>query len=246
MSDDETTARDDRSREDRPLSDQERADLYREQLKKLHVVDLVRDMMVTLVTVGYEKLGLTEQTRELRDLGDARVAIESLRRLIEVVEGEGDPEGGSLRSTLAQMQLNFARASAESPRPTAARPAPAPTVVEQPPTTAEQPPVARSSQNEGSEAEAHPHVEHEAEPAMAPGAPAGQSRRAAAGEAPARKPATKKPVAKKPAAKKPAAKKPDARKPAAQDPATRKPTAAKPAPKARTRKPAKPGPADAG
>jgi hypothetical protein len=25
----------------------------------LHVIDLVRDMMVTLVTVGYEKLGLT-------------------------------------------------------------------------------------------------------------------------------------------------------------------------------------------
>ena len=52
----------------RPLTDQERAELYREQLKQLHVIDLVRDMMVTLVTVGYEKLGLTEQTRELRDL----------------------------------------------------------------------------------------------------------------------------------------------------------------------------------
>jgi hypothetical protein len=108
------------AREERPLTDQERADLYREQLKQLRVIDLVRDMMVTLVTVGYEKLGLTEQTRELRDLRDARVAIESLRRLIEVVEGEGDPEAASLRSTLAQMQLNFARASAE-PSPSTPR-----------------------------------------------------------------------------------------------------------------------------
>jgi len=75
--------------------------------------------------VGYEKLGLTEQTRELRDLGDARVAIESLRRLIEVVESEGDPEVGSLRSTLAQMPAELRRASAE-PRPSAAaQPAPA-------------------------------------------------------------------------------------------------------------------------
>ena len=128
------------TREERPLTDQERADLYREQLKRLHVIDLVRDMMVTLVTVGYEKLGLTEQTRELRDLRDARVAIESLRRLIEVVEGEGDPEAASLRSTLAQMQLNFARASAE-PRPSTApepaerraEPAPEPSVQEHAP-----------------------------------------------------------------------------------------------------------------
>ena len=52
-------------------------------------------MMVTLVTVGYEKLGLTEQTRELRDLGDARVAIESLRRLIEVVESEATPRSAA-------------------------------------------------------------------------------------------------------------------------------------------------------
>ena len=202
MSDDETAGRDERSREGRPLSDQERAELYREQLRQLHVIDLVRDMMVTLVTVGYEKLGLTEQTRELRDLGDARVAIESLRRLIEVVESEGDPEVGSLRSTLAQMQLNFARASAE-PRPSAAaQPAPAgPT------------PAAKPS-SKGSEADAHPAAEGESEPAIAPDA-------GAAG----RRPATPKPAAKTPtAAKKPAAKKPAAKKPtAAKKATTRKP-----------------------
>jgi len=202
MADDETAGRDERSHEGRPLSDQERAELYREQLRQLHVVDLVRDMMVTLVTVGYEKLGLTEQTRELRDLGDARVAIESLRRLIEVVESEGDPEVGSLRSTLAQMQLNFARASAE-PRPSAAaQPAPA-----------EPTPAAKPS-SKGSEADAHPAAEGESEPAIAPDA-------GAAG----RRPATPKPAAKTPtAAKKPAAKKPAAKKPtAAKKATTRKP-----------------------
>ena len=215
MADDETAGRDERSHEGRPLSDQERAELYREQLRQLHVVDLVRDMMVTLVTVGYEKLGLTEQTRELRDLGDARVAIESLRRLIEVVESEGDPEVGSLRSTLAQMQLNFARASAE-PRPSAAaQPAPVgPT------------PAAKPS-SEGSEADAHPPAEGESEPTIAPDA-------GAAG----RRPATPKPAAKKPtAAKKPAAKKSVAKKPAA----ARKPAATKATPKKpAARKPPKP------
>ena len=92
MSDDEVKAGGEAPREDRPPTDEERAEAYRRQLKELRVVDLVRDMMVTLVTVGYEKLGLTDQTRELRDLTDARVAIEALRRLIEVVEGARRPK----------------------------------------------------------------------------------------------------------------------------------------------------------
>lgn len=174
MTDDESGAQ-----SERPLTDQERAELYREQLKQLHVIDLVRDMMVTLVTVGYEKLGLTDQTRDLRDLTDARVAIESLRRLIEVVEGEGDPEAATLRSTLAQMQLNFARASAESRAATA-----------EPRGPASAPP------KEPSEAETRPGVETESEPQKARAA-----ENATTGKA-TPKPAPKKAAAKKPAAKK--------------------------------------------
>ena len=224
MTDDETAARG-----ERPLSDQERADLYREQLKQLHVIDLVRDMMVTLVTVGYEKLGLTAQTRELRDLGDARVAIESLRRLIEVVDGEGDPEVASLRSTLAQMQLNFARASAE-PRPSAAaRPnAEAPRAEPEPPKAAEQ--RARADTDaERFEADAHAAVETEEQAAIASdevltsGRPAGQ--KTAAKKPAAKKPAAKPAAAKKPSAEKPSAKKSSPRKPGATRPPTSKPAA---------------------
>lgn len=179
MSDDESGVQ-----SERPLTDQERAEQYREQLKRLHVIDLVRDMMVTLVTVGYEKLGLTDQTRDLRDLSDARVAIESLRRLIEVVEGEGDPEAAALRSTLAQMQLNFARASAES-RAAAAEPR----------TAATKPRGAAAS----SEAESRAGVEAEDEAQKAPSA------QKAAPKSPARKAAAKKPAS-KPAPKKSAPK----------------------------------------
>ncbi|HUK75970.1 MAG TPA: hypothetical protein VL117_00045 [Thermoleophilia bacterium] len=202
MTDDESGAQ-----SERPLTDQERAEQYREQLKQLHVIDLVRDMMVTLVTVGYEKLGLTDQTRDLRDLTDARVAIESLRRLIEVVEGEGDPESATLRSTLAQMQLNFARASAESRTATAAphgtasappRPAgPASAPPEQTASAGGTPAAA----SEPSEAEPRSGVETESEAQKAPAA----KKAAAATAAP--KPAPKKPAPNKAAPKKPAAKK---------------------------------------
>ena len=85
-----------------------------EGLKRLRVADLVEEMLVGLVTVGYQKLGLTDQTRELRDLGDARLAIETLRAWIDVLARERGEEGlADLRSTVAAMQLSYARAAAE-------------------------------------------------------------------------------------------------------------------------------------
>jgi hypothetical protein len=85
-----------------------------EGLKRLRVADLVEEMLVGLVTVGYQKLGLTDQTRELRDLGDARLAIETLCAWIDVLARERGDEGlADLRSTVAAMQLSYARAVAE-------------------------------------------------------------------------------------------------------------------------------------
>ncbi len=100
--------------EQRPLTDEERAELYRRQLKELRLLDVARDMMLTLVTVGYQKLGLTDDTRELRDLADARLAIELLRGVVDAVEtAAGADEVETYRATLAQMQLNYARVAAE-------------------------------------------------------------------------------------------------------------------------------------
>lgn len=103
-----------RDGERRPLTDQERAELYKQQLKELRLLDVARDMMLTLVTVGYQKLGLTDETRELRDLEEAHLAIELLRGILGAVEGvAGADEMETYRATLAQMQLNYARVAAE-------------------------------------------------------------------------------------------------------------------------------------
>ncbi len=96
------------------LTDEERAELYKQQLKELRLLDIARDMMLTVVTVGYQKLGLTDETRELRDLGDAHLAIELLRAVIGAVEPVADTEEiETYRSTLAQMQLNYARVAGD-------------------------------------------------------------------------------------------------------------------------------------
>ena len=92
-------------------ADDERVRQVIDELRRLRVEDLALDMAVSLVTVGYQKLGLTEQTRELRDLDGARLAIELLRASLEVLERERGAVGlGDLRATLSAMQLNYARA----------------------------------------------------------------------------------------------------------------------------------------
>lgn len=165
-------------------TDEERARAIREQLKGLHAFDLAYEMMISLVSFGYQKMGLTDETSELRDLGDARLAIELLRANLEVVEREqGEGRTRDVRSTLAQMQLGYAQAvqlagGAPAARPQAAEPAAS------------------------------------APAASAPAASEPAAMKAAPKKAPPRKPAAKKPAAKKPAAvKKTAPKKPAAKKP---------------------------------
>jgi hypothetical protein len=92
-------------------TDAEHERRLREQLQQVRVVDLAYEMMVGLVTLGYQRLGLTEQTRDLRDLGEAHMAIELLRATLEVVEREHGAEPfRDVRSTLAQMQLGYVQA----------------------------------------------------------------------------------------------------------------------------------------
>lgn len=107
-------ARADAAQGDDAKTDEERGRVVIDELRRLKAEDLAVDMAVSLVTVGYQKLGLTEQTRELRDLGGARLSIELLRAILDVLEREGAATRlGDLRGTLAAMQMNYARAVAD-------------------------------------------------------------------------------------------------------------------------------------
>jgi hypothetical protein len=98
--------------EHRQPTDAELEAQLREEIKRLRVADVAGEVMVTLVTLGYQKLGLTRETLELRHLSDARLAIELLRGLIETLEREQAADVQAFRSTLAAMQLQYARVAA--------------------------------------------------------------------------------------------------------------------------------------
>lgn len=101
----------DQARDTDAQSEQERARAYREQLKQLHAADLGHEMALSLVSFGSQKLGLTDETAELRDLDDARLSIELLRVVVDVLERQSARvPAGELRETLAQLQLAYAHA----------------------------------------------------------------------------------------------------------------------------------------
>jgi hypothetical protein len=92
-------------------SDEELVQQLEEELKKLKVGDLLVQTLYTLSSLGYRKL-----SEEDRDLDQARLAIESLRALLPVLEGSVD--GGvvrDFRQVTSNLQLAYAEAATAKP-----------------------------------------------------------------------------------------------------------------------------------
>jgi hypothetical protein len=105
----------------REPTDQELAEQFREELKRIKVVDLLVQTLYTVSSLGYHKLG-----PEARDLPEARLAIETLRAILPVVRGEAPAEVvRDFEQVVANMQLAYADAVKQEERP-APEPAPEP------------------------------------------------------------------------------------------------------------------------
>jgi hypothetical protein len=88
-------------------SDEELLQQVEEELKKLKVSDLLVQMLYTVSSLGYRKL-----SAEDRDLEQARLAIESLRVLLPVLEGTvGEDVLRDFRQVTANLQLAYADAT---------------------------------------------------------------------------------------------------------------------------------------
>lgn len=197
----------------RVLTDEERARLMREQLKSLHAFDLAYEMMVSLVTFGYQKLGLTGETAELRDLDDAHYVIELLAAILRVSDREHPVSDlRDLHATLAQMQLGYVQAlELEGRRPdepegvqAAEETDPAPAVAEPEPADPEQ--AAGGAPEDAAGTVPHEATAQEVEAHLAADEAAEPAETAAVGEPAAKRPGEKTAAAKK-TARKPAARK---------------------------------------
>jgi hypothetical protein len=88
-----------------------------EFMRTVPVQDVVVSMVQTVFDVGYRRTGLAGGDDE-RDLEQTRVAIETVRALMPVLEGVLDAASmTALRGALSQLQLAYADAMAAPAQP---------------------------------------------------------------------------------------------------------------------------------
>jgi predicted nucleic acid-binding protein len=103
-----------------PPTDEELVRQLEEELKKLKVSDLLVQTLYTVSSLAYRRLSAEE-----RDLDEARLAIESLRALIPVLESElGQEAMRDFKQVTANLQLAYADAAGESTDESAKPPEP--------------------------------------------------------------------------------------------------------------------------
>jgi hypothetical protein len=85
-----------------------------EELRKLKVEDVLVSVLIQISSIGYRRLGLTEDTKEDRDLDQTKLAIDTMKALTpvlaQVLPGELIRD---FESSVANLQLAYAKAAAE-------------------------------------------------------------------------------------------------------------------------------------
>jgi hypothetical protein len=104
---------------------------YEEQIKQIRVEDIVIENLVTLINLGMRRTGLVQGSESERDPEQVRVAIESVRALMPVVETIAPEQTTAIRQALSQLQLGYVRIGGapapggdQPPAPPAAAPSP--------------------------------------------------------------------------------------------------------------------------
>jgi hypothetical protein len=96
------------------VNEEELAQQLAEELRRLRVEDVLIQTLITISSIGYRRLGLTEDTRDDRDLQQAKLAIDTMSALTPVLEGVV-PEDliRDFNQSVASMQLAYAEAAGE-------------------------------------------------------------------------------------------------------------------------------------
>jgi hypothetical protein len=95
--------------EAREPTEEELRAAYDAQIKKLRVEHLVIENVVTLANLGMRRTGLAPGTEDERDPVQVRLAIESIRALLPLLEQIAPNQVAPIRDALSQLQLAFVR-----------------------------------------------------------------------------------------------------------------------------------------
>ena len=92
-----------------PGSEEELRAAYEAEIKKIRVEQILLEHVVTLVNLGMRRTGLAPGTDDERDLEQVRLAIESIRALLPLIEQSSPQQVEPIREALSQLQLAFVK-----------------------------------------------------------------------------------------------------------------------------------------
>jgi hypothetical protein len=95
--------------EAREPTEEELRAAYEAQVKQLRVDHVVLETVVTLANLGMRRTGLAPGTEDERDPEQVRMAVDSIRALMPIVETAAPQQAGAIRDALSQLQLAFVR-----------------------------------------------------------------------------------------------------------------------------------------
>ena len=93
----------------RPPTEEELRAAYEAEVKKLRVEHLLLEQVVSLVNLGMRKTGLTPGTEGERDPEQVRLAIESIRAVLPLVEQAAPEQAKPIRDAVSPLQLAFVK-----------------------------------------------------------------------------------------------------------------------------------------
>jgi hypothetical protein len=82
---------------------------YEAELKRLRVEHVLLDNVAALANLGMRRTGLAPGTEGERDPSQVRLAIESIRALMPVLEQAAPAQVAAIRDAVSQLQLAYVR-----------------------------------------------------------------------------------------------------------------------------------------
>jgi len=93
-------------------SEEEVARQLAEELRNLKVEDVLISVLIQVSAIGYRRLGLTEETKDDRDLPQAKLAIETMKALMPVLSDVVPADLiRDFEQSVANLQLAYAKAA---------------------------------------------------------------------------------------------------------------------------------------
>jgi hypothetical protein len=95
-------------------SEEEVARRLAEELRQLKVEDVLVSVLIQISSIGYRRLGLTEETKDDRDLGQTKLAIDTMKALTPVLSQVVPTDLiRDFEQSVANLQLAYAKAASD-------------------------------------------------------------------------------------------------------------------------------------